>query len=823
VLQKIAGFYTDNELTISYQTNKAVSSDIVIYVDVVEKDKYTITFILDESRSHTIDFYEGEFVSLLYGQVDSILQSELVIAANERIRGYYSNADYTNEQSYLIIRSNLTLYIDTYFYIPTVLNYYNEAGQLLDTINADLKTKYSIKDQVSNYIDDNFYGYGFKESSITADFASILDENALYDGLSKTLHIKLYELDKVLVRVHLTNPDTNQVYVENIYMVAGDYFQSFFHNTYDVDIESLFYLDEAMTTEVLDFYFLDTTDLYVVGIINKPVELTINFTSGIDPLGLTHYSGYPFDIDNIIYYIQMQIEEDVNQVNLFTDSAMTIPFTNLYINQDLVLYANYVLFTPYTLTLVSIDDVFEDFLIKVEDKTYWDEVSIFDSYLNRLIIQDDFENVSIYLDAEMTQRLDENLFITDTTLYVKSNITDARVITAVYTNGTDFTHTQKFTFVNSSTGDIDPVEFYWYIMEFDKTNTYTIYLDSSFTVLYSYNSFTEDTTVYFKMIPRSIITINYVFVGSTIPNYQYAYYDTVFFSDYTLRHFLEDNGWIVPYYTIDFYSDLGLTDNINYESYNAGTHTVYVVLEEVETYDFEAIFIGVDIPNHVFTVYPFESIWNLVFDYLDGVSEGSYGMFSMQMYVDSDYDIPYTSHNFTEDYELYVFVLLPTEETFYVDFIFPELNDEVVSTPFDITFILKEGYKVISYYGNLNYEDFTSYDSPTFFSDPAFAVPMDPFTILDGTVSEVYVKLSNDTDAIITLAFGGDNEDVFYVLMTKSYLILDTPINYYYTYNYNREINYYYAYTDPQRVTQFVGPGVVGNTILYVDVTFIVE
>lgn len=815
----IDGYYFDE-----LHTNKANYyeglSDLTIYVVVRVKVTYTLTFVYDDDTSYSLTFKEEDLVNLYDYQITSILRTALNLPNNEFISGFYANADYSNSIGGFFVRENKTIYVKTYVVVPVALHFYDESGNFMKTINTSLESNSSVIEQVNYLMNYLIYGYSVSEVALTESFQAIIDGNLNYDGYSSNIYIKISELEKVTVSLHLIMPNTTNEVIEEIEVVKGGQFDGNVRTYYEIYCESSIYFDEAMTLPYYYEIINENIDLYAYGYISKSLTLEIRFDSGIEAYTVTHYSNNPIDKEDIVYFIETETDKEIVNLMLFTDSALTSPFTSDYINQNTVLYASYQDFVPYTITLVSIDDVFEDFTFLIENRGFWTPNNLFYSYLNRLIINEDASNIQMYYDELMTKPFEEEAFFENTTLYVKTNITDAIVLTAIYTNGTDLTYTQKFTFVNSESADIFDAENYWYLMKLDIANNFEIYYDSAFTQGYDYLEFDENSTIYFKIVPRSIIEVNYIFIDSIIPDFSETYYDWVFLSEYTLQEKLLEYEWELPYYTISFFSDSSMTNNIDYESFSTGTHNVYVMLEEVLPFDFEVDFIGIDIANHVFSAYTFDNVYQIIEDYLKDISDDSYGNFTMVIYVDSTYETLYGYHNFTDDYKLYVFVLLPSEETFFVDYIFPELGDAVVTISADAHYLLKDSYNLVSYYGDLNFCDYTVYDIPEFYSDPAFTTLVDPFTIVDGSVSEYYVKLSNDTDVVITYAFYGDNSDVYYTLVDNSYIIPQNQIIHYFSYNYSQAIDYYYVYTDPQLVTEFVDITVPGNTILYVEVFF---
>lgn len=816
----VDGYYRDELLT-SKITYYEGESNLTIYVVIREKAMYSITFVYDDDTSYTIQYKEGEFIILYNYQITETLKTAFNLPSNEFISGFYANADYSNSLSAFFARENKTVYVETYLVVPVALHFYDESGNFIKTINTSLESNDSLLYQIDYLIDYLLYGYQVSAISLADTFQTIIDGELNYDGYSTDIYIKVGELETVTVSLYLTIPNTTQVVIEQIEIVKGNQIDGNVLTYYEIYCDSQLYFDEEMT-EPYDYDIIDEDiNLYAYGYISKPLTLEVIFNSGIPAYSITHYSNNPIDNEDIVYYIETKTGNEIVNLKLFTDSGLTLPFTSDYIDQNTVLYASYQDFVPYTITLVSVDDVFEDYTFLIEYKGEWTTSNLYYSYLNRLIINEDVENIQMYYDELMTLPFEEEAFFENTTLYVKTNITDAIVLTAVYTNGTDLTYTQRFTFVSSDYAEIFDAENYWYLLGLNVANNYEVYYDSAFTDGYDYLEFYEDSTIYFRIVPRSVIEINYVFIDSVIPDFSVTYYDYVFFSEYTLQEKLLELDWFLPYYTVSFFTDLSMTDTLDYESYSKGTHTVYVLLEEVLPFDFEVDFIGIDIANHVFSAYPFENVYQMVEDYLREISDDDYGNFTMVMYVDSTFETLFGYQNFTEDYELYVFVLLPSEETFFVDYIFPELGNQVLTIPADANYILEDSYYLIRYYGGLNFDDFTFYNVPEFYSDAAFTNLVDPFTIVNGTVTEYYVKLSNETDVVITYAFYGDSSDVYYALVDNSYIIPENQIIHYFSYYHSQDIDYYYVYTDPELVTPFDDTTVPGNTILYVDVTFL--
>ncbi len=340
--QKIVGYYLDQDLMIDFNVYTVINESRTVYIKVLDKEQYTVTFISDEFGTVEMELFEG--YNYLDWYVVSYILSEFELNEDYAIESFYVDSELQIEYNFMIeLTSDITIYVnivkpfsaDLYLYVEDML--------------VSVKSDYSLWTNVSlgkvfewfKTMEIEYYGYEVDIIATDASFTSLWNLEQKLDDTITELHIKLEKLDMIDVTLHLMDTRVDEWITYQFSLVVGDNILDYLMNRYFFDFGAL-YLSEDMSEEINGWEELyENIDLYAYGNIYQDIELTVIFSIDIEPLVINHYTFFENYTQGIVNYLEDYLSISGFIIEIYLDEDYTIPF-NGYLYFDTTIYVKYI-------------------------------------------------------------------------------------------------------------------------------------------------------------------------------------------------------------------------------------------------------------------------------------------------------------------------------------------------------------------------------------------------------------------------------------------------------------------------------------------------
>lgn len=808
--QYIEGYYLDAEFTMPYDIYADVTSDLTIYIQVLDRIVYTISFVLNDTVILDYPIAQFDNLYLYWGDVMEPVIEAAQLNDNEFIDSFYLNSEFTNKVNVIIGDDNYTVYVKIGTIQDVTLMFYDEEGNYLEEVITPFKDTKRVEEQILSYLNQSYYGVELTSISETSDFATTVPYDRYFDGTVLTYHIKLTMLPLVTVHLHIRPYDAVTYTVYDIEIVSGcnieEIFEVFKGNLF---IDSNLYTDSGLTTSFNGGQILEDIDIYAIGFVQKEITVTYVFQSGLPTYSSTEWTPTSLNHYSIISYIESQEGYQVITFNVFLDENYETEFSGLLMD-DITLYITYEINEPYTLTLVSPDGLFTDMSRSYEYPVYFNTQSLYYDFIDFIVSGYYHFNFNYYTNVEMTDLFIEKEISSDTTVYVDVIPDDFITVTVIFDTQTNLY--QNFLLkTNTMFYDTPVYQYAQDILGGYENSNFRLYLDSDHTQPYYNNiEILTGTTLYFEAVPMEMITVHFEFPGTDVPDFDVSRYNGVPIDNSIVMGHLQSNGYFIPSLDVNLYLDETMTLRINDVYINQNGFTVYVTIDYIEPELVTFTFIGYNLPDMIYEIYPYYGISDQFYQDIDNEMSGY--SYYFEIFIDNELTKSYNQYSSQRGSTLYVLLGYYSNIEHTITLTSPEFGSyEMIATEGDA---LRASWVIDYYYSMIDWP----YDVTIsgIYSDEAMTTKV---TYVSGNFDQtIYVDAHHLQTFTLTLNLGGLG--VYTMPIIEQDYLLRNTISYYLWNGCNLSTDYSFAYyTNPEMTEPYDDIDRISSDImLYVNV-----
>lgn len=518
------GAYSESTLENDYDLNTIVTEDLIIYVNLKENVKRTLTLNLPyELDPIVLEFHKGKLVNK-FQLVNRIVLDDYIID------NIYYNDEFSNEFFGEFLEEDLALYVDLSISKGVVVKYFDNNGlvgvKYLELNEGEIELYLSGYEVLGIYLDSDFNeGISFfDDPEITHLYVKVEKEL----GYTISLNLPDYSsLNGFIMDFRGTLFDLEYEVKQYLYDMTGEfgleyalYSDSGFNNPYQpssIDSnQEVFIRVEPLTMAILHLPTEGIKTLYVPSIPSFywPSWVSISMSSQDD--------------ENDCWNLQLYLDEEHNNPYEYTMGAELPEQIELYIDYETVPRSQVELIIP-----AVNDSVYfyhsEYYLLYYNDIKY---------QLQKRGINPDLYQIEVYEDEDFTEVYEESFIDSDYRLYIKLDLVEYIEVTVVFPN-TDFPEfVKKASFKSYFNDEWIHNHISKNIDELGYGVMFTLYTDSDFTTNYNYNLLDENIIIYVDLDITTYVNIYIHLPFEDEPQYSFSLENNIVLEEYDLVDYI---------------------------------------------------------------------------------------------------------------------------------------------------------------------------------------------------------------------------------------------------------------------------------------------
>jgi uncharacterized repeat protein (TIGR02543 family) len=685
----VSSAYSNIDKSENFSLFQPINKDTEIYIELIMKPKYTITFVFEYFDDVTISkvnftYYYFNDIYMLFNQLSY---------ESYQIEGFYLTSDYQNRIVYIYLIEDITIYVKVNKLADFAITFLDD--DLTNIYQYVYKLPYENK-TYETLFHVIYAPYGYEIIGLYDDvlLTNKVELSNLINIEKLNLYVKVELIPLITLELHIYDRYTNE-FIETIYhkQFTNSYF-SFYDLYHKYYYNSIIFYDFDRTNSYNYDNLSENQTLYLFVQERPKVFLTIIDVDGIvDDIVLDFATNTYVHFYEIYAILSEQIDQDFN-LNLYYNSNLTGYYYGVPINFDTTLYAKYRFIVYHEITVVFDGDEFENTIIHGMQDNYFSFFSIVDYLANSYGYNHDSISIKLFADQNYSDRIYQFLITEPVTVYAKVEILNQIDLTFVFVEQ-GVTHFIDNVYSNYYI-DQNIVNMFENILELHISKyKIKIYLDQDLTEEVQYHEPKVDTTYYYVITLKNLIQVTYNFV-----QYDTIYTLNIYEDDYinyaSQIEFLIRSNLGLDYFSFFIYKDQDFIEQIYYDDF---IKTLYAYVKVEEYYKWQVTLINVTDnitkTGHVFSI-DYLTEFNLFYSYFH-----LYNLEYYQCRVTIAYD-----ENFLELYQYghtypYMTLYLKYEVLNYskIDFI---LNEDTYTVYVDqLTFI--DSKFILEYFGFYQY------------------------------------------------------------------------------------------------------------------------